>query len=119
MERELEKRSLEGRVTIPNHFEEDFAAFSSALQSFEDDLPLVRDLTTYSDVAQSLEIPQNLLTGPWTEDMTKFLYWLVKGGAKLCWLTSTTGEVSLAQLCSIYLRTNLDTGGYGRSRQRD
>ena len=50
--------------------------------------------TTYLDVASTFEIPQSLLLGPWTEDMTRMLFWLVKGGAKFNWLTSTSGEVS-------------------------
>lgn len=49
---------------------------------------------TYVDVASNVEIPQSLLLGPWTEEMTRHLYWLVKGGAQFDWLTSTTGEVS-------------------------
>jgi len=49
---------------------------------------------TYMDVEDGVEIPPSLLTGPWTEEMVKYLFWMVKSGARLEWLTSTSGEVS-------------------------
>jgi hypothetical protein len=46
-----------------------------------------------ADVETGVEIPESLLLGPWTEDQLKELFWLVKGGARINWRTSTGGEV--------------------------
>jgi magnesium transporter len=88
----MERR--ERKLSAVKYFEEDFATFSSYVQGEYADKNVVRMWTTYFDVADGFDIPQSLLLGPWTEEMTKLLYWLVKGGAKLNWLTSTSGEVS-------------------------
>ena len=48
---------------------------------------------SYVDVAEGVEIPSSLLLGPWTDDMIRHLYWLIKGNARIDWITSTSGEV--------------------------
>jgi hypothetical protein len=49
----------------------------------------------YLDVAEGTQIPTSLLTGPWDEDALKYLFWFVTAGAKIDWVSSTSGEVSL------------------------
>lgn len=92
IERRLQKERFEKKHTPAKFFVEDFTAFSSYSRNLHN-FNLNHNWATYFDVANGLEIPQSLLLGPWTEEMTKFLYWLVKGGAGLDWLTSTSGEV--------------------------
>jgi hypothetical protein len=78
-------------------FNEDFVAFLHVANNLEHvDFQLIcnigcRQETT--DLAKGTEIPHSLLLGPWTEEMIRHLYWLVKSGATLNWLTSTSGEV--------------------------
>lgn len=83
--------------TAAERFGEDFAAFINATLS-PDFSPILRHCdpeTNYRfrDLADETEIPHNLLIGPWTEGSVRYLYWLVKSGAKLEWITSTSGEV--------------------------
>lgn len=95
VERELQKTRFESILTPPKYFEEDFASFSSYVQVRKNkDLDVIHHWASYIDVANDLEIPQSLLLGPWTEEMTRLLFWLVKGGARFDWLNSTSGEVS-------------------------
>ena len=47
-----------------------------------------------TDVSDGLEIPISLLSGPWSEDMIRYLFWVVKSGAQIDWINSTIGEVS-------------------------
>lgn len=49
----------------------------------------------YVNMATGTEIPNTLLIGPWDEEAIKFLYWLVMGGARIDWLTSTSGEAAI------------------------
>lgn len=53
------------------------------------------DMLSYANVARGTEIPHTLLMGPWDEEAIKFLFWLVMGGARIDWLSSTSGEVLL------------------------
>ncbi|KAF7870406.1 hypothetical protein EAF04_004151 [Stromatinia cepivora] len=48
-----------------------------------------------TNMATGTEIPNTLLMGPWDEEAIKFLYWLVMGGARIGWLTSTSGEAAI------------------------
>jgi hypothetical protein len=45
------------------------------------------------DLAEGVEIPSSLLLGPWTEDNIKLLFWLIRAGARIDWVNSTSGEV--------------------------
>ena len=101
MERELQKTRFERNLTPAKYFDEDFASFSSYVQLRKyPELDDVHHWGVYVDVANDLELPQGLLLGPWTEEMTRHLYWLVKGGGHVDWLKSTSGEVSRSQSCS-------------------
>jgi magnesium transporter len=93
VERRLQRDRVERKLTPAKYFEEDFAAFSSYLLRPDGNGDVAHHWTTYVNVADGLEIPQSLLLGPWIEETTRYLYWLVKGGARLDWLTSTSGEV--------------------------
>lgn len=56
------------------------------------------NVPTYVNVAKGTEIPHTLLMGPWNEEAIRFLFWLVMGGARIDWLTSTSGEVNFLQM---------------------
>ncbi|KAM3075877.1 magnesium ion transporter [Clarireedia jacksonii] len=47
------------------------------------------------DVAEGTQIPISLLMGPWDEDALKYLFWFVQAGAKIDWVSSTSGEAAL------------------------
>ena len=89
-----------GPKTVAARFNEDFEAFLHAANDPEhEDLHQIYNVGCRqegTDLAKGTEIPQSLLLGPWTEEMIRYLYWLVKSGATLNWLTSTSGEVPLA-----------------------
>ena len=88
--------------TVTDLFDEDFADFSSLIeQQIESRTVQHYCWDTYVDVAEGVEIPSSLLLGPWTEDMVKHLYWLVKGNAKIDWITSISGEV-LHGICASF-----------------
>ncbi|PQE21249.1 actin cortical patch protein [Rutstroemia sp. NJR-2017a WRK4] len=46
----------------------------------------------YLDVAEGTQIPTSLLMGPWDEDALKYLFWFVSAGARIDWVSSTSGE---------------------------
>jgi hypothetical protein len=94
VEKQLQKARLDRNLTPAKYFEEDFAVFSSYLLRQRDIADIISHWTTYVNVADGFEIPHSLLLGPWTEEMTRYLYWMVKGGAQFDWLNSTSGEVS-------------------------
>ena len=75
-------------------------AFLSTILNFEQDYARqfceVDSRNTVTDLAAGTEIPHSLLLGPWTEGMIQYLYWLIKSGATLDWIASTSGEVPLA-----------------------
>lgn len=116
VEKELQKTRLERKLTPAKYLDEDFEAFSSDVRGENVDSDFKRHWTTYVDVANGLEIPESLLLGPWTEEMVRYLYWLVRGGAELNWLTSTSGEVSQAQPYSSNQYADMDTGSDARSQ---
>jgi len=92
-------RSIQGEVSNstgakPSEvFEQDFNSFSDIILSKNISMLQCTSWDTYMDVEEGVEIPPSLLTGPWTEEMIKYLFWMVKSGARLEWLTSTSGEV--------------------------
>jgi hypothetical protein len=93
----MEER-LKNNTSPAKYFEEDFMAFSNYVErQIENRTSVFYKWDTYIDFAGGVEIPRSLLLGPWTEEMIRHLYWMVKGGAQLNWLTSTSGEV-----CSSY-----------------
>jgi hypothetical protein len=47
-----------------------------------------------TDASNRVEIPHSLLLGPWSEEMIRHLFWVVKNGGCVNWVTSSTGEVS-------------------------
>lgn len=55
-----------------------------------------------TDLSDGLELPITLLSGPWSEDMLKYLFWLVRSGAQIDWIGSTLGEVSQTALFQSY-----------------
>ncbi|KAH8684558.1 hypothetical protein BGZ60DRAFT_397826 [Tricladium varicosporioides] len=48
-----------------------------------------------ADVEHCTEIPESLLLGPWSDAQMRYLYWVVKSGARIDWLRSTSGETAL------------------------
>jgi hypothetical protein len=107
----IQKQLLQRELKPADFFEEDFSAFST-YESRNSDEEFSFQWLTYGDVSQDLEIPQSLLLGPWDEETTRFLFWLVKGGAQLEWLNSTSGEVCQPAL---YQSSNILTDVVGRN----
>jgi hypothetical protein len=91
----MDEHETQSPKRMPSQYlDEDFTMFTEIVESKY--LPLLEDISwdTYIGVAHGIEIPQTLLVGPWTEETTRHLYWMVKSGAQLEWVTSTIGEVS-------------------------
>ncbi|RDW80057.1 hypothetical protein BP6252_04695 [Coleophoma cylindrospora] len=73
-------------------FEKDYQNFCEAVEQGEDYMRLC-NWDKYVDVHYRTEIPSRLLTGPWTEDDIRLLFWLVRGGACIQFgQESTTAE---------------------------
>jgi hypothetical protein len=82
-------------LSATEYFNKDFASFSAFMQERDGgSIWLSCNWDVNKDVAEGVEIPTSLLLGPWTEDDIRFLFWLVKAGAQIDWLNSTSGEVS-------------------------
>jgi hypothetical protein len=85
---------LPPRVTATEYFEADFQTFTTYITQVEqntscDDV----NWNTCADVALGINIPESLLSGPWTEEKIRYLFWMTKSGARIDWLISTSGEV--------------------------
>ena len=65
-ERELQNESFERNLTPAKYFDEDFTAFSVYVQSSYPRLAGTHNWKTYVDVANDLEMPQNL--SAWSMD---------------------------------------------------
>lgn len=86
------------REKYPNPFkllEDDYAELDPLLNGLNDNTTIRTSTSwiSYADVGPGVEIPRSLLVGPWDEEMTKRLYWLVKNNAQIDWISSTSGEV--------------------------
>ncbi|KAL2069154.1 hypothetical protein VTL71DRAFT_15492 [Oculimacula yallundae] len=54
--------------------------------------------SSHADLSPALEIPHSLLSSPFTFPKLQFLFYLLKHGARISWLLSTSGEVALSGL---------------------
>ena len=91
-----EEEGTPPELTAVRYFHDDFAGFSEVMR--EQDGGWIWESCNWDvnkDIHEDVEIPISLLLGPWTEDMISHLFWLVKSGARIGWLNSTTGEVNL------------------------
>jgi hypothetical protein len=95
---QLEGEDPQGPIPVVSkakeYFDIDFASFLEFTKQI--DGPSVWHICDWernTDVSDGIEIPDSLLQGPWTEDKIKYLFWLVKSGAEVDWVTSTSGEV--------------------------
>lgn len=80
-------------LSAVKYFNIDFEDFSTLVQAPDGDF--LWDEYSWDvgkDVKNSVEVPEKLLLGPWTEEMVKHLFWLIKAGARVDFLT-TSGEV--------------------------
>jgi hypothetical protein len=83
------------KLSATEYFNNDFASFSEFMQERDGgSIWLSCNWGVNKDLAQGVEVPTSLLLGPWTLENIKFLYWLIKAGARIDWLNSTSGEVS-------------------------
>jgi hypothetical protein len=84
------EEKLRGYKSPGSYFNSEFADFYDYV-----DVPISWNFNynTYLNLADGVEIPSGLLLGPWDEQKIRHLYWIVRGGAKVDWVTSTTGEV--------------------------
>ncbi|KAK2626669.1 hypothetical protein QTJ16_003844 [Diplocarpon rosae] len=73
----------------------DFAGFLAYISTPDGPWPWATiSWTTYTSLL-GVEIPQSLLLGPWSPSALKHLFYLIKSGARLSWLSSTSGEAAL------------------------
>ncbi|RAL65989.1 hypothetical protein DID88_005650 [Monilinia fructigena] len=82
-----------GKIINPD-LERDYTGMDSSLQSAILRYRWAR-LPTYVNLPRDTEIPHKLLMGPWNEEAVRFLFWLVMGGVRIDWLTSTSGEAAI------------------------
>jgi len=88
---------------VKQDLDDDFTDFCTTCS--EDDGPAIWDTCNWqsaTELAYGVEIPINLLAGPWTDEMLKHLYWLVKSGASIDWVQSTLGEVFRHRLLLLF-----------------
>lgn len=102
---------LDPKIKVAERFSTDFQCFLDSIKkpdfniNWNIDKTIIDANTEYQrrDIAKGVEIPHSLLLGPWTEDMTQYLYWLAKSGATVNWVTSTSGEVRFFYSCLIMI----------------
>ncbi|KAF2962835.1 hypothetical protein GQX73_g10739 [Xylaria multiplex] len=79
-----------------HYFFQDYHAFRTVerLSSYSEGLKYrtERNLSTWIEVHRSTEIPDDLVTGPWSESSLQKLFWLVRAGARLS--PSQTWEIT-------------------------
>lgn len=93
---------------VQQDLDEDFADFSATcLEEDGGSLWETSNWESPSEIAYGVEIPISLLSGPWTDDMIKHLFWLVRSGARIDWVQSTLGEV-LSSLHYLLMMLTLD-----------
>lgn len=91
---EAEKTLVPGGQSYSAAFEKDYRNFCKVIAKGEDYIRLC-NWDKYVCIHYRTEIPDKLLTGPWTEDDIRLLFWLVRCGACVQWgAESTTAEVS-------------------------
>lgn len=81
-------------------FDTDYIAFVESTQAtdLEGEAILTRPPFQWPSplrIHPKAEIPESLLRGPWSEDMTMYLFWLIRAGAGIDYSASTNGEASL------------------------
>ncbi|KAI6249060.1 hypothetical protein HI914_02759 [Erysiphe necator] len=78
------------------YLEHDFKGFIE-ITSLRDQIPNKHELCweTGCEVAKGVEIPKSLLSGPWSDEDIKHLFWTIKSGAELSWLNSIAGEMAV------------------------
>ncbi|KUJ23528.1 uncharacterized protein LY89DRAFT_635836 [Mollisia scopiformis] len=89
------------KITAREHLDTDFQDFSDVVLNWEESDGCLLDychLGLNFDVADAIEIPSSLLSGPWNEDTLKYLFWLITSGASIDWCHTTSGEVGLEGL---------------------
>lgn len=88
-------------VSAAELLENDFVKYCYVLErmtqasNLHEEVQHLRNMSipTYVNLPRDTEIPHTLLMGPWDEEAVRFLFWLVMGGVRIDWLTSTSGEV--------------------------
>lgn len=83
-------------LTARESFDKDFEGFSNFVS--RSDIGNFREefnwISHAPDTSNGVEIPHSLLLGPWPEEATRYLFWVVRNGGRIDWVTSSTGEVS-------------------------
>ncbi|KAL3422303.1 hypothetical protein PVAG01_06459 [Phlyctema vagabunda] len=83
-------------TSLQELFEKDYIQFCQAVELDEDSIASAANWDKYNDIHYRTEIPGNLLAGPWTEEMVRKLFWLVRGGASVQrTIESTSTEAAL------------------------
>ncbi|KAG4436707.1 hypothetical protein IFR05_007821 [Cadophora sp. M221] len=96
------------RLTPSEHHTADFAAFHSFISQPDGPWPWhTITWSSYNEFSPKLEIPHSLLSPPFTPHTLAYLFHLLKSGARISWLSSTSGEVALSGLQSAITEGNV------------
>ncbi|CZS98751.1 uncharacterized protein RCO7_06432 [Rhynchosporium graminicola] len=97
------------RLTPSQYLETDYADFLSFTSSSPDGPWPWHTIcwSSYTDLSPTLEIPHSLLSPPFTPSSLKYLFHLLRHGARISWLSSTSGEVALSGLRAAVKECNI------------
>jgi hypothetical protein len=90
-------------------FESDYTEFRIYTETYDwqQGLPEWRWKTPYFKFHPKLQIPNELLHGPWDEERLKWLFYFARAGINLDWVDSTSGEEALSGLYEAVRTGNL------------
>ncbi|KAK0112869.1 magnesium ion transporter, variant 2 [Cadophora gregata] len=87
------------RLTSTQYHDQDYAYFLDFVSSPDGPSPWPHiTWSSTSTLSPNIEIPNSLLTPPFTSISLQHLFYLLKSGARVSWLTSTSGEVAFEGL---------------------
>ncbi|CZT47755.1 uncharacterized protein RSE6_08357 [Rhynchosporium secalis] len=97
------------RLTPSEYLETDYADFLSFTSSSPDGPWPWHTISwrSYTDLSPTLEIPHTLLCPTFTPSSLKYLFHLLRHGARISWLSSTSGEVALSGLRAAVKECNI------------
>ncbi|KAH6724978.1 hypothetical protein BKA61DRAFT_41039 [Leptodontidium sp. MPI-SDFR-AT-0119] len=96
------------RLTPSEYHTADFTAFQFFTSEPDGPWPWhTITWSSYNEFSPTLEIPHSLLSSPFAPNTLAYLFHLLKSGARISWLSSTSGEVALSGLQSAITQGNV------------
>lgn len=102
------------RLTPREYHDLDYASFLQFLSTPDGPSPYPyiswssSPSSPYSTLSPETELPHSLLTPPFTPQNLQHLFHLLKSGARISWLTSTSGEVAFSGLKDAIRECNVE-----------